>query len=574
MFTLQTIYELFYHGCELSDIPYLLNTTECKDSRRFFFLGSLYASKSLNYFTSTKMDSIIHPEIVNLNFSIWHDRSRRSNYLNGKNKELNYTKELSTYIIDKPHLIFETEQLVKSLYDGRLNLSLTDQIIKKFVTLYVPSELQTIITVYCKKGYETIITCMLMLALTDKNFKQIWKSYSNYINNRKKGIYTNHCITDKTDVHTFTCNNSFSEQLVQEGYKNIYTPSMSNQRTIMKTKALQNATTLDLLSRTGSSYLANIGNRYRDILLNNIKKHNTKMRFLLLSPWTKTAIITAFSESQNRDIYLNYLSNKYSSSEIINLYINSDWFRFKFTDMTKGYENITKVTPNIELRFIDFDISASVLITDELCFFEPYFNALKNERIGKSMTTFEIEIENTNNLYFMLQEHFHTLWENSISYNDLINKQELYVYKLMSACDNSEKYINHISAHGIIWHHDKFLILKRASTNDYLPNLWDFPGGEIYIYENTTQGLKREIYEETKLNPRIGQICHAYSNLTELPSRKTTQLIYSCISDTTSVVLNPIEHIQYCWITISELPNYKCMPYINSWYQEVINESN
>ena len=36
-----------------------------------------------------------------------------------------------------------------------------------------------------------------------------------------------------------------------------------------------------------------------------------------------------------------------------------------------------------------------------------------------------------------------------------------------------------LSVCGVIVHQNKFLIVKRSETDDFLPNCWEFPGGSV-----------------------------------------------------------------------------------------------
>jgi 8-oxo-dGTP diphosphatase len=49
----------------------------------------------------------------------------------------------------------------------------------------------------------------------------------------------------------------------------------------------------------------------------------------------------------------------------------------------------------------------------------------------------------------------------------------------------------------------KFLILKRSESKDFAPNTWEIITGRIEEEENPTDGILREILEETGLNAEI-----------------------------------------------------------------------
>ena len=67
----------------------------------------------------------------------------------------------------------------------------------------------------------------------------------------------------------------------------------------------------------------------------------------------------------------------------------------------------------------------------------------------------------------------------------------------------------------VVKYQNKILITKRQNKN-FLPGLWEFPGGKIEKNETATQAIIREVKEETNLtvsNPIfLGNITHKYSH--------------------------------------------------------------
>lgn len=47
------------------------------------------------------------------------------------------------------------------------------------------------------------------------------------------------------------------------------------------------------------------------------------------------------------------------------------------------------------------------------------------------------------------------------------------------------------------------MVLKRSCDEDVFAELWDIPGGKIEYGEKTTDGIKREVFEETGLDVEI-----------------------------------------------------------------------
>lgn len=118
-----------------------------------------------------------------------------------------------------------------------------------------------------------------------------------------------------------------------------------------------------------------------------------------------------------------------------------------------------------------------------------------------------------------------------------------------------------IGIHGLIEKSGKYLVTKRASTNDYMPNFWDIPGGTIKFGEETFSALKREILEETGLKVKPGKIIFAYGHKSN-ESRHQFQLVYMCNYLFGEVKLNPNEHSDYNWATLDQIKKLKNITFL------------
>jgi len=125
-----------------------------------------------------------------------------------------------------------------------------------------------------------------------------------------------------------------------------------------------------------------------------------------------------------------------------------------------------------------------------------------------------------------------------------------------------------VAVHGLIKKSGKYLVTKRASTNDYMPNFWDIPGGSIKFGEETPHALKREILEETGLKIKMGKIIFAYG-FKSSESRHQFQLVYLCDYLSGDVKLNPKEHSDYRWATIAEIKKLKNIAFLKELLKEV-----
>jgi 8-oxo-dGTP diphosphatase len=109
-----------------------------------------------------------------------------------------------------------------------------------------------------------------------------------------------------------------------------------------------------------------------------------------------------------------------------------------------------------------------------------------------------------------------------------------------------------VAAHGLIQKDGKFLVTHRATINDYMPELWDLPGGTVEFEENIYQCLEREVDEETKLKVEINQPLFVYDYLSDKFRHQFT-LVYHCNYQSGEVVLNPEEHDDFKWATLGEM---------------------
>lgn len=346
------------------------------------------------------------------------------------------------------------------------------------------------------------------------------------------------------------------------GFQQMFISETNNLRTIEKNKAISDSTVIYLLAKTGNSFLGSIGNRYLDLLIDN--KRASMVKILLLNPWTLDAISTAFSETGDTEMLQHLLRHDILSQEVIEAYKKNKWFSTKLMDVLQEYERIRKKYPQIELRFIDADVSASILITDHTLFFEPYYNYCHSNRITKITSTFEIAVSEQHLLYSDSLKMFELLWDNAITYNELIEDESRQIVRLSNYIDaiSIHNTLFYIGIHALIRNNDgdRILVLHRTTTKTYMPDKWDLPGGSLEMGETLEQAVTREVMEETGLKVRPGQILYAFSNFIELPNRQTLQLVVEAEVQQGIINLNPAEHSEYRWVTEEEATD---LPLIN-----------
>lgn len=102
----------------------------------------------------------------------------------------------------------------------------------------------------------------------------------------------------------------------------------------------------------------------------------------------------------------------------------------------------------------------------------------------------------------------------------------------------------------IIIHNDKILCLQRGENKfEYISKKYEFPGGKIELGETHKQTVVREIQEELKMDITPNQDFLTVEH--EYPDFFLTMHSFICSCDDPTVYLT--EHIDYKWLTISEL---------------------
>lgn len=117
--------------------------------------------------------------------------------------------------------------------------------------------------------------------------------------------------------------------------------------------------------------------------------------------------------------------------------------------------------------------------------------------------------------------------------------------------DNNE---NFKSAHVVIFKDGNILILKRSSTDQWMPGHYGLPGGKIEPGENILNAACRECKEETNLD--INQKDLVF--LSKISKNKQHAFYYTKKFNGEPKL--DFEHEDYKWINPRDLSKYKVVP--------------
>lgn len=119
----------------------------------------------------------------------------------------------------------------------------------------------------------------------------------------------------------------------------------------------------------------------------------------------------------------------------------------------------------------------------------------------------------------------------------------------------------------IIKKDNKYLLLHKSLTVPRFPDFWDFPGGGLDDDEDPTEGIKREVLEETSL--KIEPIKVIWKTQAEVNGNMVEYKVYSVKLLSDEIKLSH-EHTEFKWLTKEELLKLKVEPYIKLFFKEKI----
>lgn len=128
-----------------------------------------------------------------------------------------------------------------------------------------------------------------------------------------------------------------------------------------------------------------------------------------------------------------------------------------------------------------------------------------------------------------------------------------------------------VAMHALIKKGTKYLVLHRSAVNDHKPNEWDIPGGTVEFGESHNKALIREVFEETHLKVKAVKPVYIYSYMSG-SERHQFQIVNECKYLSGEIKLNPEEHDDFKWATVSEMAKLKKIAFLHYFYKEVLSK--
>ena len=216
----------------------------------------------------------------------------------------------------------------------------------------------------------------------------------------------------------------------ENGIQTFYTYLSNDIRMQEKSIQLGKTNLISLVAQSGYSFIATYGNRYRKIIVDQLKAGKT-FKLVITNPWSYSGLLLALSEKDISEVHNLYEKTKNGIMIFkagVELIKNSQWYSIKFKGSINGYLTLKReFGDHIQLRITKYEIPSSVLITDNYCFLEPYLPVNQFERQNFGLLTFETMIDKTSRIYKHATSYFDFMWNSSEEYDSFIANENIFI---------------------------------------------------------------------------------------------------------------------------------------------------
>jgi 8-oxo-dGTP diphosphatase len=110
--------------------------------------------------------------------------------------------------------------------------------------------------------------------------------------------------------------------------------------------------------------------------------------------------------------------------------------------------------------------------------------------------------------------------------------------------------------------HQRVLLLQRAPEAKMYRKYWEFPGGKLDGGEPVTDGLQREVLQESGLRISVGELLDFVESFVR--DVHVIHLIFRASPHNTDIILSN-EHCAYEWVCVDEVKERALTPYVSAF---------
>lgn len=120
---------------------------------------------------------------------------------------------------------------------------------------------------------------------------------------------------------------------------------------------------------------------------------------------------------------------------------------------------------------------------------------------------------------------------------------------------------------------EELLFVRRIANDEFMPGVWEIPGGGTEYGEKPEEGLEREILEECGIKVSVGRPVAVSDYYIERNGERVqrVEITFLCglLLDNSEIILSE-EHDLFVWKNVNDLNDLKMTDYMSEIVNEVI----